>query len=121
MSLVTRKLMSTKWPLAPMLMEMSEQMRERKLELHLNWIRRDKNELADALSNGDFSSFDPSLRIPLDPKDLKWMMVLPRALAWSKEIYDAARAPKDKDIVPLETWKRQKLAASKRLKTADPW
>ena len=120
MSLVTHKLMSTKWPLAPMLMEMSEQMRERKLELHLNWIRRDKNELADALSNGDFSSFDPSLRVPLDPKELKWI-VLPRVLVWSKEIYDAAHAPKDKEVVPLETWKRRRLAASKRLKTADPW
>ena len=112
--------MSTKWPLAPLLMELSEQLRKRKLELHLNWIRRDKNELADALSNGDFKSFNPDLRIPLSAEELKWI-ILPTALRWSKEIYDEAHAPKSKGRVTTEVWKSRKLAAGKRLKTSDPW
>ena len=62
------KLMSTKWPLTSLLMEMGEQMKARKVELHLCWVRRDSNTEADAITNEDFSAFTPGLRIPVDLK-----------------------------------------------------
>ena len=124
-SLALRKLMSTKWPLAPLLMELSEQMRSRSLELQLNWIPRDQNALADAITNGDFSMFDEAKRIRLVPEKIEWK-ILRKAMEWSKEIYDATNVTKGENkrrntFVHTDTWKRRKTAAQKRLKTADPW
>ena len=40
------------------------------LELRLDWLPRLQNREADALTNGDFSGFDPSLRVELQPGHL---------------------------------------------------
>ena len=46
------KCMSTKYPLTLLVMEISETLRTRDCELLLEWIRRDKNQLPDDLTNG---------------------------------------------------------------------
>ena len=120
MALLTQKLMSTKWPVAPVLMELSEQMRRRRLELNLRWIPRGDNDLADAITNEDFSRFSQEKRIPVDAAGLKWLF-LPEALKWSKEIYDIAHQPKDRKRTTVTFWRGAKLSAAKRLRTTDPW
>ena len=120
MALLTQKLMSTKWPVAPVLMELSEQMKQRGLELNLRWIPREENDLADAITNSDFSRFDPEKRIPINVAELKWLF-LPEAMRWSKEVYDIAHRPKDKKRTTATIWKAAKLSAAKRLRTTDPW
>ena len=40
--------------------------------MRLNWLRRDKNQEADALTNGNFSSFKLENRIVIDPSKVKW-------------------------------------------------
>ena len=53
------KMMSTKYPLATLLvMELSETLRARSCELNLHWIPRDRNQLADDLTNEKFDAFD---------------------------------------------------------------
>lgn len=123
-SLAMVKFMSTKWPLAPLLMELSEQLRTRSLELHLEWERRDKNREADAITNGDYSDFTASNRIDVDFPAIPWI-VLTQAMGWSKEVYDICQGAKAKRDVAGDpsrtTWKRRKTAANMRLKAKDPW
>ena len=65
-TLALQKYMSTKWPLAPMIMELSEQCPSRNLELHLSWQRRNFNTEADALTNRDFSAFQRQNQVHVD-------------------------------------------------------
>lgn len=71
-SYVLSRLSTTRYPLVLLLLELSEELRCRDIELHLDWIPREKNEEADALTNGQYESFNPSLRVEVDGKDLKW-------------------------------------------------
>ena len=123
-TLALQKYMSTKWPLAPMIMELSEQCRSRNLELHLSWQRRNFNTEADSLTNGDFSAFQIQNQVHFDFPNIPWL-VLTEALVWSKEVYDLTKNLKAtrnaEGFVPQHTWKRRKLAAGKRLKATDPW
>ena len=123
-TMALQKCMSTKWPLAPMLIELAEQLRSRNLELHLDWERRDKNVDADSITNEDFTGFDEKLRVQCDFPKIPWV-ILDQAMIWSKEIYDITQERKQKVVgqpfVPKETWKRRKTAANKRLRATDPW
>ena len=124
-SLALKKLMSTKWPLAPLLMELSEQMRSRSLELQLNWVPRNENTLADSITNGDFAQFDERNRIHIDAANLGWK-ILDKAMEWSKMIYDETNSAKATNkrtntAGEAEQTKRRRTAAAKRLRTADPW
>ena len=60
---VVAKLMTTTFPLAAVLMQLTCMLSLRNLWLNLGWIRRDQNEEADALTNADFSLFDPKKRL----------------------------------------------------------
>jgi hypothetical protein len=123
-SLAMHKFMSTKWPLTAVLAELSEQLRMRQLELHLSWVRRDRNVEADAITNEDFSAFSPGNRIQVSPADIPWV-VLPKIMEWSKQIYEHnenGRINREKKkFVDVGTWKRKKVSAAKRLRTTDPW
>ena len=50
--------MSTKFPLTLLLMELTEELKFRDLKLYLEWIRREDNMEADALSNEDWGDFN---------------------------------------------------------------
>ena len=69
------RLMSTKFPLVVILSELSEQLRRRRMHLHLAWAPRDQNEAADSLSNGEFHEFDERLRVPLDVSQIDWVLM----------------------------------------------
>lgn len=85
-SFVLSRLMCSKFPLLVVLAELSEQLRDRDLEMGLFWVPRDQNEEADALSNSDFESFSPDLRIEVDPAEICWK-ILPQMLEASEEIH----------------------------------
>ena len=62
-SFLLDKLMTTKFPLGVVLMELACQLGLRRACMHARWIPRLQNEEADALTNGDFRHFDPKRRI----------------------------------------------------------
>ena len=68
-------LMTTKYPLCCVLMELAAQMRARDLSLQLQWAPRTVNTEADALTNGVFTGFSPARRINLDPKTQAWLVL----------------------------------------------
>ena len=57
------KMLTTKWPLAAVLIELVHQCDSRGLDFTLQWRCRDSNVEADALSNFDFDGFDPDKRV----------------------------------------------------------
>ena len=120
-SYIINKMCSTKWPMIPLLLELSEQLRVRDAELHLSWLPRELNTEADALSNLVFTGFDESKRINCDFGPLKWL-VLAEVMKSSEDLYHQVCQQRE------ETKRRKgpppnirKLAGNKRLKWTDPW
>jgi hypothetical protein len=74
-SFVVSKLMSTKFPLTLLLMELAEQLRSRGLELHLTWLPRELNQPADDLSNMCFDKFKEANRIHVVGTDIKFLVM----------------------------------------------
>ena len=86
-SFVLVKMLSTKFPLTTLLIELSEQLRAKSLELHLQWVKRDDNQEADDLTNEEFSRFSIKNRTHVDVSKLNWL-VLPSLMKSSQELYD---------------------------------
>lgn len=118
-SFIIKKMMSTKFPLPVLLMELAEQMKHRHLSLELEWTPREDNTEADALSNFEVSQFDPDKRIRIDPSDIPWM-ILPQFVEESANLFaelqadSTRRKRKQSDLWPGA---KKRL----RLKATDPW
>ena len=67
---VVQRLMTTKWPLAAVLMELTSLLSSKGLWLNLDWTPRTDNIEADQLTNEVFTSFDLSLRMDFQWKDV---------------------------------------------------
>ena len=112
------KLMTSKFPLVVILSEVAAQLRARQMSLHLGWAPRDQNEEADVLTNGDFSQFDVSRRIPVDVQTIPWH-VLPRMLRMSEDIYGEVQRKKiARARSPGEAPAPKR---GKNLRQRDPW
>jgi hypothetical protein len=114
------KLSSTKFPLYLVLMELSEQLRQRQLLLSVAWRPRDENEEADALTNENFAGFALEKRIPARWSELA-LIVLPRladeAVAHFKGLQaDRAAARKPGQRAPPE-----KPIKRAKLRDREPW
>lgn len=118
------KLMTTKFPLGVVLMELACQLGLRRACLHARWIPRLQNEEADALTNGEFGHFDSKLRIPVELDQLNFLVM--DDLFGEGEAYVQELAA----LKELEKLKKRKSGgqASKRktkkgttLRERDPW
>ena len=69
------KLLTTKFPLCAVIMELAVRMEEAKARVDVHWTPRDRNAEADRLANGDCSGFDPALRLDLDWAHIKWRVL----------------------------------------------
>ena len=65
------RMLTTKYPLGVVLMELAHQLRRRHLMLRAHWLPRLENEEADALTNMDFRHFSPGKRIPVCLETIK--------------------------------------------------
>ena len=116
---VLNKLMTTKFPLCCVLMELAARMRATSTILDLSWAPRLVNQEADALTNGDTRGFDPGRRMEPDMAKVRFL-VLPEFME--------AGVDKERNIA-----KERRRAASKekgpprrkgkrvRLRDSDPW
>ena len=114
------RLMSSKFPLVVILTELAAQMRAKSLELDLEWIPRNQNEHADALTNGRTEAFDPALEIRVDVAKLPFM-VLPDMMAVADDLYRQVRTRREAKPAAAQ----MPAAAPKRrrrpLRESDPW
>ena len=117
------KLMSTKFPLTILLMEMSEQLRSRNAVLGLSWLPRESNTEADDLTNGKFDRFDAALRVDITSEILDQFKVLPSIQTVSQDLYNAIVKEKEnkKGKPTEEVFVRKKLSIKERLKWREPW
>ena len=105
------KMMSTKYPLTLLVMELSETLRSRMCELNLHWIPREKNQLADDLTNEKFDSFPSHLRKRFIGGDTEWI-ILEEMIYKSKEFFEELRAEKEAGLKrdkPAKKGKKRKL------------
>jgi ribonuclease HI len=75
-------------------MELTEELRSRDMRLDLEWIKRDENTLADALSNEDWSEFDEGLREVRRPEEMGWK-VLDRLQVRGDDLYSEIQSLKE--------------------------
>ena len=110
------RLMTSKFPLLVVLGELAVQLRSRNLHLDLDWVPRDQNTEADALTNGDFSGFSPEHRVDIDVSRLEFK-ILPELLKAADDLFEniAARRRAGKQKEQGGKWRKQKL------KERDPW
>ena len=78
------KLLTTKYPLGVVLMELASQLGRRAATLRADWIPRLQNEEADALTNWDFRHFDLDRRVEVDLDSLGFMVM--------NDLFDAGEA-----------------------------
>ena len=78
-SFLVDRLMTTKYPLGIILVELCHQLALRRSALRARWVPRLENEEADALTNSDFRHFTTKLRVEVDLETLPFG-VLPKLL-----------------------------------------
>ena len=114
------KNLTSKFPLYLILLELTEQLKYRKVQLELTWIPRERNQAADDLSNGKFDLFSPQNRVLADLSTVQWL-VLPELLAQAEDLGKEIQEKKQikKRAQPVQDLvKRRKTEA---LRVSDPW
>ena len=119
-SFVLSRLMSSKFPLVAILAEMAVQLRERAMGLELNWIPREQNEEADALTNGNFAAFSPQHRIEVEISDLPWK-ILPKMLAAAEEIFTRTQSASRAKVMAGTGSRLAQNGKRRPLRVTDPW
>ena len=118
---VLNKLTSTKYPLYLVLMELSAQLEERGLLLHVVWRPRDENQEADALTNETFGAFDESRRVEVEWSKLPFR-VLPRLLAAAEALQSELMERKKRRPPGMgEAGPSKGTARKERLREREPW
>ena len=117
---VLNKLMTTRYPASAVLMEMAAFMQENALKASVMWTPRETNREADALANGDTSSFNPALRVEIEPTCLQWLL-LPSALEMGRKAEEEHRKFKASGYDPRRGERIRKRKAYEKLRVTDPW
>jgi hypothetical protein len=117
---------TSKYPLYVFNLELTEQLKARRINLDLRWMSRDCNVAADALTNGDFSGFSMERRIVPNLSKMDWK-VLPRLLEEAaklekvlierKALHKDAQAETKSAFVEICN-KKRKITG---LRVTDPW
>ena len=97
-SFLLDRMMTTKYPLVVILMELAHQMRRRRLVLRARWLPRLENEEADALTNLDFRHFDAAKRA-----GVSWTLLAAAEAKLQEAQGKASREGLAKDRKALET------------------
>ena len=121
------KLLTTKYPLGVVLMELAAQLGRRAATLRADWIPRLQNEEADALTNWDFRHFNPTKRVEVDLQRLEFLVMTrlfangDSYLAESEEL-KANRAKLDEPLRKRPKTKAERdWGAGKSLREREPW
>ena len=114
---LSKKNMTTKWPLLGVHMACSAALHRVNKRLSLQWRPRDENSLADALTNGDFSAFSLGRRVQLSVEELPLDML--HHLAAAREDFVSARSTLTR-LAEAEGWDKGMSKKQKR-ESSTPW
>ena len=118
------RLMTTKYPLGLILIELSHQLSRRRAALRADWVPRLENEEADALTNSDFRHFSPEHRVEVDLERLEFgvlhqLLEAGEAFHEEKEARRAALKASGPAASDAPAGRRRKAEPS--LRERDPW
>ena len=119
------RLITTKYPLALILIELAWQSAKRRVALRAEWVPRLQNEEADDLTNGKFDKFDPAKRIEVDLERLQFGILdklLASGEAYHAEVEEAKALAKAERLANRNRTERKKRKLKgEPLKVSDPW
>ena len=115
------RMLTTKYPLGIILMELAHQMRRRNLVLRAHWLPRLENEEADALTNFDFRHFDLANRIDVDLNRLEFGVMDSFFQVGEDYIANLEVEKHKKKSQPAIAVKKKKGLAGNRLADTDRW
>ncbi|CAK9111382.1 unnamed protein product [Durusdinium trenchii] len=92
-SFIVKKELSTKFPITLLVIELAETLRSKDSFTILAWVPRERNTLADALTNLDFEAFDLGLRESVCEDGLR-RLVMDDLMESSKVLFDEIKAHK---------------------------
>ena len=116
------RLMTTKYPLGVVLVELCHQLQLRGAVLRANWLPRLQNEEADALTNEDFRHFDARKRVEVDLASLPFGVLPARFETGEKYLEELAAVKADgkaKEAAGHVAKRRRK--AGEALRDRQPW
>ena len=117
------KLLTTKYPLGVILMEVACQASRKRASLRARWIPRLENEEADALTNSDFHHFRAENRIEVKLEDLRFL-VMNELFATGEEYVQELAALKEGEKKVTEAagvTPAKKRRKGEPLSVRDPW
>ena len=115
------RLLTTKYPLGVVLMEVAHQCRRRNVILRANWVPRLENQEADDLTNLEFKSFDPAKRLDVDLDTLDFG-VLRELFAVGDSYLEEIEALKAAEkALKLGRVEKRRKKAGDALRDRDPW
>jgi len=120
-SFAVAKLMTVKFPLCAILMEIAAVLHQRNHDLDLAWTPREQNIEADELSNGDHKRFRAEHRIAADLDKLHFI-VLPELLDKGELFYRlVAKLKAAPKAVETPVTLKRKRKPETRLRVTHPW
>lgn len=117
---LSKRWLSTKFPVNLVLMELATQLDVRGAALTLDWIPREANREADALTNLDFHSFDPGRRLHFNWADPGWA-VLPRLVEAATDLFRQANERRALQRSARLAPNRGGGKREAKLRVRDPW
>ena len=115
------RLLTTRYPLGVILMEVAHQCRRRGLALRANWVPRLENQEADDLTNLEFKSFDESRRLNVELERLDFGVrteLFNVGDSYLEELESFKAQAKTREVTAVQ--KRRKKAGES-LRERDPW
>ena len=119
---VLQRLLSCKFPLSIVVMELACQLERLGLELDLAWAPRNQNVEADALTNSEFQGFDPSKRVKKELEEVRFVLLqelMEEAAEMNEELKMAKSSKEAKSDRPQQEEKNKKRKGQARWQ--DPW
>ena len=117
-SFLLNKMTSTRFPLNAILIQAATNLEVSGQWLDLQWVSREDNKEADALTNLDYKLFDAHRRIEVGV-DSATFPVLFYMLKEGRQLYENLEEQKRENRV--QGVKRQRVALEDKLKSKDPW
>ena len=117
---VVNKLMTTRFPLCAILMELAAQAEQRKVRMEAEWTPRDRNKEADDLSNLLTNDFDPSKEVKMELERQSWL-VLPALLQSGQKFQEQKELEVEQRKREEGGRKRRKRKKEDKLKFRDKW
>ena len=117
---VVNKLMTTRFPLCAIVMELAAQAEQRNVRMEAEWTPRDRNKEADDLSNLLTNNFDPSKEVKMELERQSWL-VLPALLQSGQKFQEQKELEVEQRKREEGGRKRRKRKKEDKLKFRDKW